>query len=173
MNYKNPVDFSLLVIIRTLFTKSLGRKRQDYDKKIDKFRDILEENLGKGTFTISHAVKILADGSLKCRKRVLRTLIKVLKVYEEILMDFKSHTFLNLAENTKEVIKGIVGKGNRLVEVTKPEHVTEYEMSKKNLTSSTKFMEMMSNTVHMYRPRPTMNSLMKEAKREGTAIAME
>ena len=173
MNYKNPVDFSLLVLTRTLFTKSLGRKRKDYDEKIDLFRSILEENLPKGTFSISHATKMLGDGSLKIRKRVLKTLLQVFKVYEEILMDFKSHTFLNLAENTKEVIRGIVGQGSRLVEVKSPEEITEYQLSKKNLTSSTKFMDMMSKTVHMYRPRPTMNSLLKDAKREGTAIKME
>jgi len=169
--YKTPATINVEILLRFIFRK----KPRIHDKEYEKFMTKLLERLKKASYLLSKLsiLEVVSAGKTRSSRKALQNIFKVFRIYEEILVEAKREIFLSLSSNSQRIIEDILIKGNKLVEVDSPGKVEEFELSKLNKTSTSKFLHMMSKTVKKTRYKPSMKVIVGDSLRQGVKIELE
>ena len=92
-------------------------------------------------------IKIVKDPHMKCNIEMVNALVKLVLIYEELQVDFKSEIFSKMNSSTSVMINEMVSRSNRLVPIKSLAHVEEYKLSKVKKTSTSQFLHMMKSVV--------------------------
>lgn len=170
VRFKTPSEITLPEIFRRIFSKSKYSTRVSFQSSFDNYLKMICQTKLHSKVLKQISDKLIKDPHIRHNKVFINAVVDMISFFEEILVDYKSLIFKSMKRNTNMIIDEIRKNGNNLVLVTSPKLVEEYQKSKINMTSTSKFIYMMEHIISKNTQKNTIISLVSNAEKRGTKI---